>query len=83
MTLTILTARANIGHDCIVGNNNIFTPNVGISGNCKIGNNNFFSVFSTMIPNLNCGNDNLIAPGLIIDKDILNKESIFIDLKKK
>lgn len=78
-----LNCRANIGHDAVVGDNNIFTPNVGISGNCTIGNNNFFSVFSTTLPNINCGNNNVIAPGLIIDKNISNNESVFYRFKEK
>ncbi|HEX8278182.1 MAG TPA: acetyltransferase, partial [Segetibacter sp.] len=79
----ILNCSATISHDCIVGNFNLISSFCGLAGHVKIQDNNFFSLHSAVIPKINIGSNNIVAPAIIIDRDVENDSTIFYRYKEK
>lgn len=78
----ILTSYSFVSHDCVVGNNNFFSTS-GLSGHVTVGDNNFFGIRATIIPHITVGSKNTIQAGMIIDKNILDSETVFYKYKEK
>lgn len=78
----IFTSYSFISHDCTVGNNN-FLATAGLSGNVNIGNNNFFGIRSTVLPSISIGSDNTIQAGMVLDKNVSDRETVFYRFKEK
>lgn len=64
-----LTPWCDIGHDCVVGNHNIFSATI-VCGHCHIGDRNFFGIRSTVIPHIEIGNDSAVHAGVTVDENI-------------
>lgn len=78
----IFTSYSFVSHDCVIGDNNFFSTS-GLSGNVKVGDHNFFGIRSTVLPSVNIGSNNVIQAGMVIDKDILDNETVFYRYKEK
>jgi UDP-3-O-[3-hydroxymyristoyl] glucosamine N-acyltransferase len=68
-----LTPWCDIGHDCIVGDHNIFSATI-VCGHCVIGYRNFFGIRSTVIPHIKIGNDSAVHAGVTVDVNIESNE---------
>jgi sugar O-acyltransferase (sialic acid O-acetyltransferase NeuD family) len=78
----LVTSYSFISHDCLIGDFNFFST-AGLAGNVLVGNRNFFGIRSTVIPSILIGNDNLVQAGMVIDKNIIDNETIFYRFKEK
>ncbi len=78
----IFTSYSFISHDCIVGDRNVFSTS-GLAGNVKILDNNFFGIRSTVLPKVSIGNWNVIQAGMIVDKSIDDRTTVFYRHKEK
>lgn len=79
----ILNTNSSLGHDSIVGDNNVLCPNVGFSGSTIVADDNFFSLNATTIPKVNIGSRNIIAPNMVLDKNVKNDTTVFHRFKEK
>jgi sugar O-acyltransferase (sialic acid O-acetyltransferase NeuD family) len=77
-----MTHNTTISHDCIVGSNN-FIGGDGLCGHVRLGNNNFLGVRSIVLPHVKIGNDNIIQAGMVVDKNIKDKTTIFYRFKEQ
>lgn len=77
-----LTSQTCISHDCVVGFNNVFST-VIVCGRTIIGNENTFNIRSTVIPDRKIGSGNIIQAGMIVDKNIEDKTTLFYRFKEK
>jgi acetyltransferase-like isoleucine patch superfamily enzyme len=55
---------------------------MGLSGNTVVGNNNFFSLNTVTIPNISIGDNNVIAPNMVIEKNIKSDSTFFHQFKE-
>lgn len=78
----LVTSYSFISHNCSIGDYN-FLSTAGLAGNVTIGHCNFFGIRSTVIPWVTIGNNNTIQAGLIIDKNVINNETVFYRFKEK
>jgi len=78
----MLTAYSFISHDCKVGSYN-FLSSSGLSGGACIGNANFFGIRTTMLPDVCVGSHNVIQAGMVLDKRVGNRETVFYKYKEK
>jgi sugar O-acyltransferase (sialic acid O-acetyltransferase NeuD family) len=78
----LVTSYSFISHDCTIGDYNFFST-AGLAGNVDIGNRNFFGIRSTVLPSVKIGNDNLIQAGMVVDKNVTDKETVFYRFKEK
>jgi acetyltransferase-like isoleucine patch superfamily enzyme len=53
-----------------------------LSGYTKVGNLNFFSLNVVTIPNISIGDNNVIAPNMVIEKNILSDTTFFHRFKE-
>lgn len=79
----ILNSRCTIGHDSSLGDCNFISPNVAISGNTKIGNENMLGTNACTIPGITIGNSNKIAAGMVVYKNVNDKETVFFRYKER
>ena len=62
----LFNGQVALGHDVILGNNNILGPSTRISGDVVVGDNNFFGVESVVLQGNKIGNNTRIGAGSII-----------------
>lgn len=62
--------NTTIGHDCVVGSFNTFSPGVNISGNVVIGNNCYFGTNSSVRQGVNICDNVTIGMGAVVLNDI-------------
>ena len=60
----------------------MFCPNMGLSGNTVVGNQNLFSLNVATIPNITIGDNNVIAPNMVIEKNIKSDSTYFHRFKE-
>ena len=65
-----------ISHDCIIGENNIFSPSSKILGWAKMGNNNYFGAGAIMLPKIKIGNNNIIGANSTLTKNFNNNQTL-------
>jgi sugar O-acyltransferase (sialic acid O-acetyltransferase NeuD family) len=80
---TLINSRSSMGHDTIVGEYNFICPNVCFSGFTVVGDENLFGINSVTIPGVTIGNNNKIAAGMVLDKNVGDKEVVFYRFKEK
>jgi UDP-3-O-[3-hydroxymyristoyl] glucosamine N-acyltransferase len=68
-----LTPWCDIGHDCVVGDHNIFSATI-VCGHCNIGDRNFFGIRTSLVPHIKVGNDSAVHAGVTVDVNIRNNE---------
>ena len=78
----LITSYSFISHDCTIGDYNFFST-AGLAGNVDIGDRNFLGIRCTIIPSVKIGNDNLIQAGMVVDKNVTDKETVFYKFKEK
>jgi len=78
----LLTAYSFISHDCELGSYN-FLSSAGLSGNARVGDANFFGIRATVLPEIFVGSDNIIQAGMVLDKDVGDRETVFYKYKEK
>lgn len=71
-----------IGHDCTIGNNNIFATTI-LCGHVKVGDDNIFGIRSTVTPKIYIGSRNIIQAGLVVDRNVSDGSVVFCRSKKK
>lgn len=64
-----LTPWCDIGHDCTVGDHNIFSATI-VCGHCTIGNRNFFGIRTSLVPHIEVGDDSAVHAGVTVDENI-------------
>lgn len=65
----------NIGHNCVLGENNLLTSNVILGGSSKVGNDVYFGISSTIRNRVNIGDSVVIGQGAVVVKDIPDGET--------
>jgi len=78
----LLTAYSFISHDCELGSYN-FLSSAGLSGNARARDANFFGIRATLLPEVCVGSDNIIQAGMVLDKDVGDRETVFYKYKEK
>lgn len=78
----LLTAYSFISHGCRLGSFNFFSTS-GISGHARVGDANFFGIRATILPHVEVGNENVIQAGMIVDKSVGNRETVFYKYKER
>jgi|GEM_PF-1363385 len=68
-------SMVNIGHNCEIGENCIFTSQVTLAGSIKVGKRVTFGVGSTIRNGINIGENSEIGMGAVVTKDV-TKNSI-------
>jgi acetyltransferase-like isoleucine patch superfamily enzyme len=71
-----------VGHDSIIGNQNVFNPSTNISGNNKIGDGNLFGVGSISLENMEIGDNNVIGASALLTKNI-NNDGVYVGIPAK
>ena len=79
----MINARASLGHDTVIGDYNFITPNVCFSGSTIVGNENMFGINCATIPSISIGSNNTIAAGMVIDKNVKDKTTVFYRFKER
>ncbi len=72
---TKLGSMVNIGHNCQVGENNIFTCNIIMSGSSRVGDQCFIGVGVLIREGLSVGSDVTLGMGAILTKDVPDGET--------
>lgn len=62
--------NTTIGHDCVIGSFNTFSPGVNISGNVKIGNNCYFGTNSSVRQGVKICDYVTVGMGAVVLNDI-------------
>ncbi|RUP30582.1 MAG: hypothetical protein EKK45_08595 [Curvibacter sp.] len=78
----LLTAYSFISHDCELGSFN-FLSSSGLSGSACLGDANFLGIRATLLPGVCVGSHNVIQAGMIVDKDLGDRETVFYKFKEK
>lgn len=79
----VLNSRSTIGHDSTLGDCNFISPQVALSGNTKIGNGNLLGTNACTIPGISIGNYNKIAAGMVVYKNVTDRETVFFRHKER
>jgi sugar O-acyltransferase (sialic acid O-acetyltransferase NeuD family) len=79
----LLNAGVCLGHHTVLGDNNVLCPKVTISGYNKIGDNNLFGSNVSSFPGLVIGSSNVISAGIILDKNVPDRSTIYYRYKEK
>lgn len=65
-----LGSYINIGHNCVIGENCLFTNQCVVSGSVKIGNNFFMGVNSSIKNGIEIGDNVTVAANVFVNKDV-------------
>lgn len=79
----LLNAGTCLGHHTVIGDNNVLCPKTTLSGYNKVGNDNLFGSNVSSFPSIVVGSSNIISAGIILDKNVLNGNTIFYRYKEK
>lgn len=63
-----ISSNVNIGHDCLIADNNWINSGVAIAGGCEVGTGCFFGVNSALTHGLKVGDKNFIAANTLLTK---------------
>lgn len=80
---SFLNSRCSLGHDTVLGRYNTISPNVAFSGFTVVGDENLFGVNSATVPRVKIGSGNKIAPGMVLDRDVGDANTIFYRYKER
>lgn len=73
-----LTPWCDIGHDCRVGDHNIFSATI-VCGHCIIGDRNFFGIRTSLVPHIRIGNDSAVHAGVTVDQNLDSNQLMTTD----
>lgn len=67
----LLMAYVHVAHDCIIGNNNVFSNNASLAGHVEVHDHAVLGGFSAIHQFCRVGDYSFIAGGALITKDVL------------
>lgn len=79
----MLNSRCTIGHDTVMGDYNFISPRVALSGNTQMGDENMVGTNACTIPGIKIGSNNMVGAGMVVYKNIGDKETVFFRFKER
>ena len=66
----VINTRANVDHDCKIGEHAFIGPGVTLCGDVSIGDNAFLGAGAIVLPGITVGNNAIIGAGAVVTRDV-------------